>query len=298
MNRRNFLARSAVISAATASLGQLSAVSHAQTSASGGASAARPQLSACIEALFTKTNPFEQRLDHVKEAGLRAFEFWGWRNRDLAALARKKEETGLELAAFSCDTGGALVAPGSGEKFLPALRESIAAAKRLDCRRLIVTVGSERKDLSRAEQHNNIVEALKAGAPICEDSGITLVIEPLNVLVNHKGYFLATSEEGFQIIDKVGSPNVQLLFDIYHQQITEGNLVQNITRNIRKIGHFHAADVPGRHHIGTGEINYENVFRAIGKAGYTGFIGLEMWPTVDHSIATKQALALLNRALD
>jgi hydroxypyruvate isomerase len=297
MNRRKFLTNSAAVAAGAATFGQLSTLSQTRSSASAGASAeGQPQLSACIEALFTKT-PFEQRIEHAKAAGLRAFEFWGWRNKNLEALAAKKQETGLELAAFSCDTGGALVAPGSAEKFLPTLRDSIAAAKRLNCSRLIATVGNERKDLSRAEQHDNIVAAFKAGAPICEDAGVTLVIEPLNVLVNHKGYYLATSEEGFQIVDKVGSPNVLLLFDIYHQQITEGNLIQNITRNIKKIGHFHVADVPGRHHLGTGEINYENVFRAIAKAGYTAFIGLEMWPTIDHTAATKQASALLSQAL-
>jgi hydroxypyruvate isomerase len=129
---------------------------------------------------------------------------------------------------------------------------------------------------------------------LCEDAGITLVVEPLNILVNHKGYYLATSAEGFQILDEVGSPHVQLLFDIYHQQITEGNLIQNITRNIRKIGHFHVADVPGRHQPGTGEINYGNVFAAIVKAGYTGFIGLEMWPTIDHATAVRQTLELFH----
>ena len=255
----------------------------------------RPQLSACIEAVFTKV-PFERRLDEVKAAGLAVFEFWGWRNHDLDALARKKEETGLELAGFSCETGGPLVAAGSAQKFLPALKDSIAAAKKLGCRRLIVTVGNELENVSRSDQHKNIVAALKGGAPMCEDAGITLVLEPLNVLVNHKGYYLATSAEGFQILDEVGSANIQLLFDIYHQQITEGNLIQNITRNISKIGHFHVADVPGRHEPGTGEIDYRNVFRAIVKAGYTGFLGLEMWPTIDHATAVKQTLALFNAA--
>ena len=126
---------------------------------------------------------------------------------------------------------------------------------------------------------------------------MTLVIEPLNVLVNHKGHYLSTSTEGFQILGEVGSPNIQLLFDIYHQQITEGNLIQNITRNIEKIGHFHVADVPGRHEPGTGEINYSNVFGAIVKAGYTGFVGLEMWPTIDQATAIRQTLALFNAAL-
>jgi hydroxypyruvate isomerase len=116
------------------------------------------------------------------------------------------------------------------------------------------------------------------------------------VLVDHKGYYLATSEEGFRMVDVVGSPRVRLLFDIYHQQITEGNLIANITANIGKISHFHVADVPGRHQPGTGEINYLNVFRAIAAKGFTGFLGLEMWPTVDHTKAVRESISLLAEA--
>ncbi len=294
LNRREFLSHSAGLGAGATVLGSLRPVM-SSAGVAAGQSPGPPRLSACIEAVFTQV-PFERRLDQVKAAGVEVFEFWGWRNHDLQALARKKEETALELAAFSCETGGALVAAASAQKFVPALKDSIAAAKKLGCPRLIVTVGNELQNVPRQDQHQNIVAALKAGAPLCEDAGITLVLEPLNVLVNHKGYYLATSSEAFQILDEVGSPKVQLLFDIYHQQITEGNLIQNITRNIKKIGHFHVADVPGRHEPGTGEINYGNVFSAIVKAGYTGCLGLEMWPTIDHTTAVKQTVALFNAA--
>ncbi len=293
LNRRQFLSQSAGLAAGVTAFGALS--SQLSSDAVAGTANGAARLSACIEALFTKA-PFEERLDEVKAAGLSVFEFWGWRNRDLDKLARKKQETGLELAAFSCETGGALVEAGSTQKFLPALKDSIAAAKTLGCQRLIVSVGNELQNVPRTEQHRNIVMALKGGAPVCEDAGITLVLEPLNILVNHKGYYLSTSAEGFQILDEVGSPNVKLLFDIYHQQITEGNLIQNVTQNIGKIGHFHVADVPGRHQPGTGEINYGNVFRAIVKAGYSGFLGLEMWPTIDHTTAVRQSLALFSGA--
>jgi hydroxypyruvate isomerase len=294
LKRREFLSQSAGFVAGVTALGGLSPRPACAAAASN--QSARPRLSACIEAVFTKA-PFEKRLEEVKAAGLTAFEFWGWRNHDLDTLARKKEETGLELAAFSCDTGGPLVAAGSAATFVAALKDSIAAANRLSCRRLIVTVGNELATIPRPRQRENIVAALKAGAPLAEGAGITLVLEPLNVLVNHKGYFLATSMEAFEILDQVGSPNIKLLFDIYHQQITEGNLIQNITRNIQKIGHFHVADVPGRHEPGTGEINYANVFRAIVKAGYAGCLGLEMWPTSDHATAVSNTLALFNAAL-
>jgi hydroxypyruvate isomerase len=106
------------------------------------------------------------------------------------------------------------------------------------------------------------------------------VLEPLNTLKDHRGYFLASSYEAFEIIEEVGSPAVKVLYDIYHQQITEGNLIPTITENIGLIGHFHVADVPGRHQPGTGEINYKNVFAAIDGSGYNRYVGLEYGPTV------------------
>jgi len=297
VTRRDFLGRAlgATAAAALAPLigGGTAGAAEATTAGGGG----KPRLSACIEALFTKVRPFENRLDEVKKVGLTAYEFWGRGGKDFDALAKKQSELGLECAAFSCDTGGALVASGSKDKFVPALKESIAAAKNLSCKRLIVTVGNELRNPPREEQHNNIVVALKAGAPMVQEAGITLCLEPLNVLINHKGYYLATSAEGFQIIDEVGSPNVLLLFDIYHQQITEGNTINNATKNIAKIGHFHVADVPGRHEPGTGEINYFNVFKAIARTPYAGFLGLEMWPTGDHAEAVKATMKIFDEAL-
>ena len=120
-----------------------------------------------------------------------------------------------------------------------------------------------------------------------EGSEVMVVLEPLNVLVDHRGYFLSSSEESFRIIEAVGSANVKLLYDVYHQQITEGNLISTIEKNIRKIGHFHIADVPGRHEPGTGEINYANVIRKIAESEYNGFIGLEYRPlrTSEESLA-------------
>jgi hydroxypyruvate isomerase len=188
------------------------------------------------------------------------------------------------------------VTPGGARRILAPLKDTLAAAKKVGCRQIIAQVGNELKDVPRAQQHANCVEAFRAAAPLCEDAGVTLSIETLNVLVDHKGYYLATSEEGFRMVDAVASPRVRLLFDIYHQQITEGNLIANITSNLGKISHFHVADVPGRHQPGTGEINYANVFRAIAAKGYTGFLGLEFWPTVDPTQAVRESIALLAEA--
>lgn len=166
-------------------------------------------------------------------------------------------------------------------------------ANELGITNLIVVTGQERMDASREEQHNNIVTALKKAACVVEKENMNLVLEPLNVLINHKGYYLATSKEGFEIIKEVNSPKVKLLFDIYHQQITEGNLLSNILGNIDLIGHFHVADTNGRHEVGTGEINYKNIFKAIEKTNYDGFVGLEYSPIL-HTQDTIRDLLKLN----
>ena len=132
--------------------------------------------------------------------------------------------------------------------------------------------------ISQKEQRDTLIDGLKAAAELLEPTGITLVVEPLNVLYDHKGYFLSRTDEAAQIIEAVGSEHVRLLYDIYHQQITEGNLINTITDYLPLISHFHIADHPGRHEIGTGEINYFNVLSSIEELHYTGSVGIELFP--------------------
>ena len=245
-----------------------------------------PALSACIEMLF-RDRPFIERVPAVAELGIPAVEFWRYGDKDVEGISSAAKDAGLKVAGIVCDTGGPLVDPTNRKGLRDAVADSIAAANTLGCTTMIVTTGQERIGVPRSEQHRSIVDGLKSVAGMVEDAGVTLVLEPLNVLVNHKGYYLATTAEGVEILEEVGSPNVKLLYDIYHQQITEGNLIDTIRENIDWIGHFHLADVPGRNQPGTGEINYDNVLRAIGEADYDGFVGIECTCTVPE----KQALA-------
>jgi len=244
------------------------------------------KLSACIEMIFSNVPEFVDRVDRAADCGLPAFEFWGWHNKDLPALRERADRLGLKIAGMCCDSTGALVDPNNTAAWIEGAKESIGKAVEFGVPTLIVTTGNE-LNLPRSVQHEAIVQGLKGVAPEAEAQGITLVLEPLNIRVDHGGYYLFTSDEGFEILDEVGSPRVKLLYDIYHQQITEGHLIPRITASIDKIGHFHCADVPGRFEPGTGEINYVNVFRAIAEADYEGFIGLEFRPTGDHGEAVK-----------
>lgn len=249
------------------------------------------RLSACIEMLYREL-PIAERIARVAAIGLPAVEFWNWANKDLAAIARAAAERGIAVAGFAYGSPGALVDPHQHAAFLGHLDGVLRAAETLDCRTVIVTVGQERPGVPRPEQHEAIVAALRAVAPRAEAHGLTLVVEPLNVLVNHRGYYLSTSEETFRIIDAVGSPAVKALYDVYHQQITEGNLIATITAHAAQIGHYHVADNPGRHEPGSGEINYVNVLRAIDAVGYGGYVGLEYRPQADDDASLRQTLAI------
>ena len=244
------------------------------------------KLSVCFEMVFTEV-PFLDRIAKVSEIGLSAFEFWGWGSKDINEIKGRKQKHGLEIAAFGVDPRVNIVDRGTTDSFVRAVEDSVRIAHELGCKTLIATTGNELKDVPRGQQHENIVKCLKGAATTVQREKVTLVLEPLNILVDHKGYYLSSSSEGFDIVREVGSPNVKLLYDVYHQQITEGNLISTIARNIDMIGHFHAADVPGRHEPGTGEINYANVLKAISDAGYEGYVGLELKPTKDSRQALK-----------
>ena len=236
------------------------------------------KFSVCIDMIMAKI-PFLERMERVKQIGYPAFEFWEWKNKDVDAILRKKNELGLEVATMMGSGWKQMNTEEARKTFASEIQASLTTAKRLNCKTLIVTTGFEDKSIARTAQHANYVAALKLAAPFAEAAQVTLVVEPLNTKVDHPNYYLQTAKEGFEMLDEVGSPAVKMLFDIYHHQIMEGNVIEDIRKNISKIAHFHVADVPGRHEPGTGEINYSNVFRAIAASSYQGFVGLEYVPS-------------------
>ena len=244
--------------------------------------------------IFTEV-PFLDRIAKVSESGLPAFEFWDWGSKDINEIKRRKQKFNLNVATFGVDLKASIVDRNAVDSFLRAVRNSVKIAHELDCKTLIVTTGNELKGIPRSQQHEGIVKCLKGVAATVEKEEVTLVLEPLNILVDHKGYYLSSSAEGFDIIREVGSTNVKLLYDVYHLQIMEGNLISTIAKNIDLIGHFHTGDVPGRHEPGTGEINYANVLKTIDDAGYKGYVGLEFMPTGDSGKSLK---AIIDMAKD
>ncbi|MBP8127968.1 MAG: TIM barrel protein [Candidatus Hydrogenedentes bacterium] len=233
----------------------------------------------------------EDKLDHVAAWGLPAYEWLGPEG-DFDAIRAKADALGLEL---SCIVGAGAIAPGGmvnpadHDKVVAQFEERVVLAKRLNCKRLVGLSGNERDDIPREEQTQHVITCLKRLAPIAEANGVTLVLEALNPLVDHKGYFVCRTDHAMEIIEAVGSPSVKMLFDIYHQQITEGNVIRNLRSNIRNIGHFHVADNPGRKEPGTGELNYVNIFKTIARTRYEGFVALECGHSTDNYEDTLRA---------
>ena len=242
--------------------------------------------SVCIDAVFEGLAPGDA-IELVKEAGISAIEFWGWWDRDLAEIEAARNKAGMEISAC-CTKFISLVDASLRGQYLAGLEAAIQAAQRLNCQTLISQVGDALPGVSRADQHAALVEGLREAVPMLEAGQVTLVIEPLNELIDHQGYYLVRSDEAFQIIDEVDSPNVKVVFDIYHQQISEGQLIANIRNNIEKIAHFHAAGNPGRNELTCGELHYPSIFDAIQECDYDGYVGLEYWPLNDAATGLRE----------
>lgn len=234
--------------------------------------------SVCIDAVFMNRD-IEQAIVEVKNAGIPAIEFWTWEDKDLDKLKKAVLETGIEVAAF-CTGFISLVDASKREEYLESLKRTIDTARELGCKTIISQTGAELQ-IPRAEQHESLVKGLKACVPYLEENDITLVVEPLNLRVDHAGYYLSSSDEAAEIMKEVGNSHVKMLFDIYHQQITEGDIIRRIREYLPYIGHFHAAGNPGRHELYNSEIDYKKVFSAIAETGYDGYIGMEYFPLDD-----------------
>jgi hydroxypyruvate isomerase len=248
-----------------------------------------PTICVCVEPFFGKAS-LAEKARKIAQTGFRAIEFWspvGGPERDIDELAVACKETGLIVNDFGVNLSGAvLVSAADRAQYLSGLKGTIPIAKKLGCSKLITTTGNRLHDKSDDEQHQAIVGTLKAAAKIAESEGVTLLLEPLNSLVDHRGYYLESGHEGAQIIEEVNSPAVRLLWDIYHMQIMHGNVLAYVEEYLPLIGHFHSAGVPGRHELNVGELDYVNILRAIKGWGYQGGFGLEYWPVGDDDMAS------------
>ncbi|NLX35084.1 MAG: TIM barrel protein [Chloroflexi bacterium] len=251
-----------------------------------------PKLSVCIE-MFWRDRPFAERIAQVARLGYQAFEFWGWDNKDIPAVAAAQSEAGLAVAAICHVPGNSLIKRGAEKELVQGMVRTAEVAAALKCPTVIVTTGNTLDDERYEASRRRVVRHLRAVGQVAADHGLTLVLEPLNTLVDHHGYWLTRMSEAVDIVQELDSPAVKILMDIYHQQIQEGHIIDNLTAYCAHIGHVHVAGVPGRHELVGGELDFRSIFRAIDAAGYEGFVGLEYAPLLREADSLAQPLRLL-----
>lgn len=240
------------------------------------------KFSVCIDMMFSAMD-FYSRFSAVKACGIDTVEFWKWSNKDIGRIDRLLAENGINVSIFNLDSSDkdlsarlvrGILNTGDISGIIKAIRESAPVYHRLNASGMIVLVGEKIENISYNEQVNRVTEALAVSVKTAEAEGINLLVEPLNAF-DRKNYFMPYSQPLFEILRDINSPNLKILFDIYHQQMTEGGVIDKIRENIGLIGHFHVADCPGRHEPGTGVLNYPNILREIDNLGYSGYVGLE-----------------------
>jgi len=223
--------------------------------------------------------PFIDRIHAAADVGFTHIEFWPWQGKDIDAIAKVCEERNVKVAQFTAwgFTPGMNNSKNHAE-FVEKIIKSCKIAKRLNCKRMTVVGGNDQPNMPQKEMHQNIIDALKLVKPIVEKEGIMLILEPMNIRVDHKGHCLYGSEDAVRICREVDSPMIKINWDLYHMQISEGDLCGRLRDGIDQVGYIQVADHPGRHEPGTGEIYYPRVHEELKKLGYTGPIGLECSP--------------------
>ena len=234
-----------------------------------------------------KNNAGEDLIDQIQymyDRGFRSLEDNGMKNRSVSTQNKISSKMGSLNMAMGVFVAHKIywrepnLTSGNKElqnEFLENIKGSIPVAKRVNARWMTVVPGYVDLSKEMAYQTANVIESLRRACEILEPQGLTIVLEPLNWWSNHAGQFLTEIPQAYEICRAVDSPSCKILFDIYHQQISEGNLIPNINKTWGEIGYFQIGDNPGRKEPTTGEINYKNVFKAIKDKNFKGILGME-----------------------
>ena len=290
MNRRTF---TQVLTAAALGAAAPSLPAPAQTNTA--TPKATPfQLSVMLWTVFGDL-PFEQRLAKVAEAGYNQVElvneYRDWTDADFAAANAARKRLGIRFDA-TASVMRALANPSLREAFLADLTRALKPMESLSIPAIIVLAGDVVPGLTRQQQHDSCIETLKQAAKIVEGRQIDgqpvrLLLECIHLEEDPK-FYMTSADEGIEVVRAVNHPQVQFLYDIYHEQMSYGNLIDKLDKHIDVIGLIHIADVPGRHEPGTGEINYSNIYRKLAQLNYHHNVAMEFMPIGD-PVATLRA---------
>ena len=260
-------------------------------------------LSINVEIMFRAANLSKaDRVRAIAARGFKAYSFWSATPEERAAIAKAQQDTGLTCVSIvgTGNAGGStgFTRPGAQDALLNEIKERVEIAKQFGTPDLISFVGRLQADVPWEVQRKGIVEGLKRAGDIAAAGGVTIAFEPLSVPPNQQRYALDRAADAFPVIQEVNHPNVKVCFDMYHLQQTEGNLTFNLRRGLADhlIKLVQIGDVPGRLEPGTGEINYEFLFKELRRLGWSGYVDTEMGTstTADHAMDVARKLSLEN----
>jgi len=256
--------------------------------------------------LWTLHGSIEDKLEIAARAGMQpvelADEYDRWTDADIARIKKLARSFGLGIDTLLAtpDWGKrpvSMVDPAQRENFLADVRRAADFAHKLEILQLILISGNAIAGRTHEEQYASLLEGARRAGDLAAAAHLTAIVEPLNSLVDHKGCFLTTCTEGLKLVREVDNPHVKLLFDIYHEQVQEGNVIRTLTEAAPLVAVFHVADNPGRHEPGSGELHYANIYKAIQKTGYAGYLTMEYLPQGDPVASLTKSLNEFRGAL-
>lgn len=242
----------------------------------------------CIEPLYP-TLSSEQKIEHIANAGFHAVEFWNWRDKNIPAMLTACSEHQVQVVNFSGHRVGSPVARETHPLLLQDLTDAVTTAQELACPILMMLTNALNEDGSVTDSFDRIPDQEKYASAIiglkkalaATPEGIKLVLEPLNIVVDHPGYFLKDMQTAASLIRDIADPRLKILCDLYHLGVMGNDLATIIRDFLPDIGYFHIADFPGRHEPGTGSADWQSLLRLIKEQGYTGYVGFEYFPQAD-----------------
>ncbi len=297
LNRRGFLASSTTLAASLAAVSGLSSAVHLSAAEADELKliGKTPHTKFAVNCeMWWKTLPFMDRIRETAKLGFPSIEFWPLAGKDIPAVASLCQELGIEIAQFTAwgFTPG-MNEPKNHDAVEQAVRDAVKAAKILKCKKACVVAGNDVPGMTQMEMHKHVITALKRVKPIAEDNDLMLILEPMNIRVDHQGHCLYGSAPAIKICQEVDSTHVKINWDLYHMHITEGDLCGHLREGMetKTIGYLQLADHPGRNEPGTGEIHYNRVLKEAHDLGYRDFVGLECNPTEELTAARRVAAA-------
>ncbi|MGA3205924.1 MAG: TIM barrel protein [Bryobacteraceae bacterium] len=248
--------------------------------------------------LWTLKGPFEQRLEVASQAGVESVELVSehvdWTDAQIRDMKKLAASLHLKMDTILAQSDWkrrpvTMVKPEDRDGFLADVRQAIVFAQKLEIPQIILMSGDDVPGRTHEEQYASMLESVKRAGDLAAKANLMLIIEPLNNKVDHKGFFLTTCGEGLKLVKESQNPHVKLLFDIYHEQVQVGNVIRTMREAAPQVAVFHIADNPGRNDPGTGEMNYENIYKAIASFGYKGYVTMEYLPIGDQTASLTRA---------